>query len=102
MPTEEKQFTSDTTIQENITTEMSTSPQEQNDVATFLPAEENQSTPDTKIPDTTTPAPVVLSQEQQNDLTIFFNQDQFTIIKRYRKIHRFLFKHGVYVLLLLL
>lgn len=41
-------------------------------------------------------------QEEQNDLTIFFNQDQFTIIKQYRKIHRFLFKHGIYVVMLFL
>jgi hypothetical protein len=37
-----------------------------------------------------------------NDLTIFFNQDQFSIIKRYRKLHRFLFKHGIYVLMVVL
>lgn len=41
-------------------------------------------------------------EEHKNDLTIFFNQDQFTIIKRRRKIHRLIFKHGLYVLMLLL
>ena len=41
-------------------------------------------------------------ETSQNDPTIFFNQDQFKIIKQWRKVHRFLFKHGVYVLVILL
>ncbi|MDR0859592.1 MAG: hypothetical protein LBO09_01020 [Candidatus Peribacteria bacterium] len=32
-----------------------------------------------------------------NELNIFFNQYQFNIIKMYRKIHRFLFKNGIFV-----
>ena len=35
----------------------------------------------------------------KNDLSIFFNQKQFNIIKTYKKIHRFLFKHGVFVMM---
>lgn len=34
-----------------------------------------------------------------NELNIFFNQAQFTIIKTYKKLHRFLFKHGVFALM---
>ena len=39
---------------------------------------------------------------QKNDLSIFFNPEQFTIIKRYRKIHRFLFKHGAFALMMVI
>jgi hypothetical protein len=40
-----------------------------------------------------TPISTPQTEENQHDLTIFFNQEQFAIIKEYRKIHRFLFKH---------
>ncbi|MDR0649969.1 MAG: hypothetical protein LBG59_00745 [Candidatus Peribacteria bacterium] len=39
---------------------------------------------------------------EKTDLNIFFNQEQFSIIKTYRKLHHFLFKHGIFVLILLL
>jgi len=38
----------------------------------------------------------------QNELNIFFNQEQFSIIKKYKKIHRILFKHGVYIAMLVI
>jgi hypothetical protein len=34
-----------------------------------------------------------------NELNIFFNQAQFNIIKTYKKLHRLLFKHGVFALM---
>jgi hypothetical protein len=61
---------------------------------------QKECSPQTLTPHTAASQP---SQEKNhNDLTIFFNQDQFNIIKQWRKIHRFLFKHGIYALMLLL
>jgi len=42
------------------------------------------------------------NEVNQNDLNIFFNQEQFSIIKNYKKIHRIIFKHGVYIIVLLM
>jgi hypothetical protein len=38
----------------------------------------------------------------QNDSDIFLNQDQFTIIDQRKQIHYFLFKHGIYILMVIL
>ncbi|MDR2190354.1 MAG: hypothetical protein LBP53_04110 [Candidatus Peribacteria bacterium] len=54
--------------------------------------ETTSQSPDTLLP----------SKGTQNDLTIFFNQEQFHIIKQYRRLHRFLFKYGVFVLMIIL
>lgn len=40
--------------------------------------------------------------EETENLNIFFNQDQFKIIKGYKKINRLLFKHGIYIFIMLL
>jgi hypothetical protein len=39
---------------------------------------------------------------EKTDLNIFFNQEQFHIIKIYKKLHRFLFKYGIFILIILL
>jgi hypothetical protein len=39
---------------------------------------------------------------EKTDLNIFFNQEQFSIIRMYRKLHRFLFKYGIFILTILL
>jgi hypothetical protein len=37
----------------------------------------------------------------KNSLNIFFNQEQFQIIKKYKLLHRLLFKHGIYALMII-
>jgi hypothetical protein len=40
--------------------------------------------------------------EETENLNIFFNKAQFIIIKGYKKINRLLFKHGIYIVVILL
>jgi hypothetical protein len=56
--------------------------------------EPSQSPPSQTSGSLSVPASLVV-----NELGIFFNQAQFMIIKRYKKLHRFLFKHGIFVLM---
>ncbi|MDR2541185.1 MAG: hypothetical protein LBD11_05480 [Candidatus Peribacteria bacterium] len=52
-----------------------------------------------QIPTSTPNVSVAPLTQPGNELNIFFNQYQFNIIKMYRKIHRFLFKNGIFVLM---
>jgi len=56
--------------------------------------------PNTTPPETNHTAAQVT--QGNDDFHIFFNQDQFRIIKGYKKVNRLLLKHGVYILMFLL
>ena len=65
---------------------------------------DNEQTPDTIAPETNNilPPETPPETEKKDDFGLFFNQDQFNIIRGYKKVHRFLFKHGIYALTILL